>query len=317
MVIVILSYILGIEIMKSNSMLLKASVLLLTPALFAYGAEDGSTKSSSPIAIGAEIQGHMVNVGWHTKAANATSLHLDKMTAAITNAGSYSYQEANDKLPNYTFGGRVTAKSNFSDEFSVMLAFGFETGMQDGKGYRPIDLGTGASAGVDVTTATWDLYDTTNGISTWKNKMVMAPALFVGYGSVALGVEYDMREYEVSGHETTLTTYLNKTIKDNQVLFGFRGEESYDMDDMKLCISVEFMTNLGTKADSDTETYFKDLAKYGADTLLAVDDSLAWDAGLNASATVYAPPSTRAVVSSVHTNLTKASVGVGVLFAEF
>jgi hypothetical protein len=300
--------------MKSNSMLLKASVLLLTPALFAYGADGESTKSSSPIAIGAEIQGHMVNASWHTKSANATSGSLDKMTAALNNASGFTYQEANDKLPNYTFGGRVTAKSNFSDDFSVMLAFGFETGMQDGKGYRPIDLGV--TSGATVTLAAWDLYDTTNGISTWKNKMVMAPALFVGYGSVALGVEYDMREYEISGHETALTTYLNKTIKDNQVLFGFRGEQSYDMDDMKLCVSVEFMTNLGTKADSDTETYFKDLAKYAPSAVLA-DSSGVWVTGATPAVSTIQLAASRAVVSSVHTNLTKASVGVGVLFAEF
>lgn len=299
--------------MKSNSMLLKASVLLLTPALFAYGADGDSTKSSSPIAIGAEIQGHMVNASWHTK-ATSSARHLDVLTTAVSNSSGWAYQESNDKLPNYTFGGRVTAQSNFSDDFSVKLAFGFETGMQDGKGYRPSNAGVVTAADGDISIVEWDAMDTT--YSTWKNKMVMAPALFVGYGSVALGVEYDMREYEISGHDTGLTTYLNKTIKDNQVLFGFRGEESYDMDDMKLCISVEFMTNLGTKSDSDTETYFKDLAKYGVDTVLP-DAAIMTNGVMPATVSVASTSSTTAVVSSVHTNLTKASVGVGVLFAEF
>lgn len=297
-------------------MLLKTSVLLLAPALFAYGNDGDAAKSSSPIAIGAEVQGHLVNVSWHTKAAS-TADHLDKLTSALTNAGGFAYQEANDKLPNYTFGGRVTAKSNFSDDFSVMLAFGIETGMNDGKGYRPLNSGAGTAAVStdDITQANWNLLDTT-GVSTWKNNMVMAPALFVGYGSVALGVEYDMREYKVSGHETALTTYLDKTIKDNQVLFGFRGEQSYDMDDMKLCLSVEFMTNLGTKADTDTDQYFKDLFKYGTDTKLP-DAAIFSDGVMPATVSTYAAPSTRAVVSSVHTNVTKASVGIGVLFAEF
>lgn len=295
--------------MNSNSMLLKSSLLLLAPAIFAYGSSDDESRSASPIAMGAEIFANKLDIGWNTHSTTKTQM-LSQLTSAITNSSAFVYQDANDKQ-NYSFGGRLTGKTNISDDFCVMVGLGVEAGVSDASAYAPVDLGVTAGGG--VTLAVWDTQSTTH-VATWKTNMVIVPSMFVGYGNFALGVAYDMREYDITGHATTLKTFLDTTIKDNQILFGFRGEQGYDMDDMKLVLSYEAMSNFGAKAHSETEKYFADLMKYAPDNTVA-SPPFGTDGALDEG--TYALPANRQTVASTYTNITKLTIGLGIQFAEF
>lgn len=301
-------------------MLLKASLVLAAPLLMAYGSDDNAASSGASFSFGAEVQGHSVTASWHP-VTTAKTKNISKLTAALSNASGWSYQEGGAKLPNFTFGGRVLGKSNFSDDFSLLVSFGFESGMKDAKTYKNLNIGTataGASVTEDVTTANWDLQDTT-GTATIKNDMVMVPGIYLGYGNVFVGATYDMRSYTFGGADTGLTSYLNGDVKDSQPLFGFRAEQPYMLDDMTLVLSFEYMSNLGRSAKDEMKTHWLNVAKYGVDgTITEVSSNVVTNGDFDMGDTpdTYVQPTDRGAVASVNSLIQKASIGLGVFIFD-
>lgn len=290
--------------MKAKSILL--GLCLSTPLLFAKDF------GRFVVQFGGEVQGFLVSDAWHTR-TNVTSNHLDVMMAAVTNSGGYSYQEGGDRLSNYTLGGRITARTEFDTGVRLMLALGLESGMKNANGYRPIDP---ASDSVAVTVAEWDAQATT-AVSKWKNKTMFVPAVYVGIGSLSLGLGYDQREFVISGHDPALTTYLDGTIRDAQYIYGIRAEQIYEYFNQNLVISFEFMSNFGKEADENTRGYFENLAKYGMDAVFKTGGIVFTGSGVLASGDPsVSAVADRAKVYSVNTNLTKISVGIGMEFSE-
>lgn len=304
--------------MKGGSLLLKSSLALSFPFLYAYGLIEKPVKrSAAPIVIGAEFQAHSLNLGWHLKSTSSTGT-MSKATASILNNAAFMYQESNTDLPNYSYGGRVSMKANFHDDYTVMAVLGLESGMGDAKGYRPINVdGFG-----DLTTADWDAQDAS--FVTWKNKRVIAPAVFFGYQNIMFGIEYDMREYSITGHSPELALILNKkSIEDNQVLFGVRSGQNFTVNNVDVYLSFEFMTNLCTRANLEMENYFSDTLKYNIDRELVEGASfyeeggpvdLVADDGFAAHDFVAEGPLdpilSEQKVASAYTNLIKASLGL-------
>lgn len=320
--------------MNANSMMLKVGMLLLVSVVFAemeasdddfsisgfsHGIESSvkikeeGYKSAqgllNGVELGVEVRGQMINDYWHTK-TTGTSSHLDVLTSAVSNASAFAYQASSDKPENYTFGGRLTLRTKVWNDLTVMLGLGFENGMGDAKSYRPLNS-------VSVTLVEWDA-QLTSGVATWKNNNVIVPAIFMGYCSLKIGAEYDMREFVISGHDSASTTYLDKTVKDNQVLYGFRGEKVYSFSDRDVLMSIEFMSNFGKSSDTEMKAYFADLAKYGFDIQLINSTGLVTNSdGRLINVGLEPTTAVKATVSSVNTNIIKASLGVGMVFKEF
>lgn len=292
--------------MKNNvKMLVRVGFFLMTPMAFAiYGKR--------PMQFSAEMRSQVVNVSWHTVAVSR-SQHLDAYTTAITNASGYSFQEAGDRVPKVSLGGRFGVKTKYASDLTVMVALGMELGLRNGKGYRPIDP---AGDGVAVTVSEWDA-QAEDSYAKWTNGLVLAPAVFVGYGALAVGVELDAREYRIEGHEASNIDYLNKRVRDHQVLYGFRGEQTYNLGHGKFLLSFEVMSNLGKEADKETKEYFQNLAKYGTDYVMTDSSGVLDNSTGLTGVGAQALPATRALVSSVNTKFTKASLGMGVMFADF
>jgi|GEM_PF-6604212 hypothetical protein len=291
--------------METNSKLLKASLaLLVAPMLLAY-SDDSSVSDGMDFEVAVGVSAYATSDAYHSN-ATATALHLGKYTAAIVNSSAFAMQEDSSKPLNYTFGGSLEARSKFSEDFGFILQFNFATGFNDAKSMKAVDVGV--ATGTTVADADWNLQDTT--YATIKSKMVMAPAAYLGYGNLYFGAVYDMREFEVSGQVATLTSYLNKNLKSNQVLFSARGEQSYELDDLKLIFAVTASSNLGKTADSEMETYFADLVKYGFDTKFGATPGI--DGGLIDAATTYPLPAVRPVVGSTHNNRTQISLSAAV-----
>jgi len=241
--------------------LLKASLILATPLLFAaYGDRDDSTGTGASISVGAEGYVNVLSIGWGAQEATAAS--------SAINTSNFVYGEAQDKHPNYSFGGAVIARTDLTEDFSALFRFGFEAGPADG-------------IGVSSNAANNDFGVTP---STWKSKMVMAPGAFIGFKGLYLGAVYDMREYEITNSGIDAE---NKTLKENQILFGMRGETLYSMEDMNITVAFEGLSNFGQKADSDVEQWYTNV--------------------LNGISTI----------STVHTNFTKLSLSLGMMFADF
>lgn len=244
--------------------LLKASLILATPLFIAaYGDRDSSAASGATVSVGAEGAVSVVNIGWGVATTN------DDSVASMQNYTNFVLHESHDKGVNYTFGGAVIAKTDLTEDFGVMLRFGFESGLKDANG-PAVDL-----AGIDG-----------DATSTWKSKMTMSPAAFIGFNGLYLGAVYDMREYDVT---TSGVAALNTTVKENQFLFGMRGETVYSMEDMNITVAFEGVSSFYQKADKDVEDWF---------------DGLNNDQLGNASNNYYA-------------NHTKLSFSLGMMFADF
>ncbi|MCP8352466.1 hypothetical protein [Candidatus Synchoanobacter obligatus] len=281
--------------------LLKASLLLATPLLFAYGDNDNrSMDDGMTLSLGFEGSAGILEQSWGT-ASTATPTAGDALGGTLSHAfnkTTFRYGESNEKLPNYNFGGSAIVRTQLAEDFKLMLRFGISTGADDAKMFGTAAIGAAVSDGANPTVASE---------STWKSKMALAPAAFLGYDCLYVGAEYFMQEFEISGHGVAFEKSAG--FKENQILFGLRGEMNYDMEDISLIVSVEAMSNFSAKSDSEADSYYKNLITNQQESTGHID-SVKYDVAATANAADIAH-------SSTHTNITRVSVNIGMMFVDF
>jgi len=289
--------------------LLKASLLLATPLLFAYGDNDNrSMDDGMTLSLGFEGSAGILEQSWGVITTDTGTIEATSpVLSHFINNTSFRYAEANDKTPNYNFGGAAIVRTQLAEDFKLMLRFGLSTGADDAK-----MAGTGGAAAAKVAVPV------APAATTWKSKMAMSPAAFLGYDCLYVGAEYFMQEFEVTNGDALATFEKNAGFKENQILFGLRGEMNYDMEDISLIVSVEAMSNFGAKSDSEAESYYKGLVQNQAQITTANDTGSVTPSdeghtfvarGSNASAAIS--------YTSSHTNITRVSVNIGMMFVDF
>lgn len=262
-----------------------------------------------PILVFAEVRAHHFNIGWATASTSAAS-HLSKYTTSLTNSMDFKYREDMENK-NYLFEGRLIARTVLLDEYIAMACLGSEVMFGDAKGYRPIDIG--ASVGIDVSASTWNTQDALT--TQWESGYVWLPTVFVGYDNMMVGLQYDMREYNIKGNTAGLG--LNRSVKDYQWLYGVRFEKEYkDFMGFNIAGSFEFMTNMAASGSNEILTYFKDLMSHSVDGVLTLDNGNAVADG-ELGATNYITTDSRQTVVSVNTNIMKASLGFSMQIKEY
>ena len=218
--------------------LLRACVLFSVPVL--YAAEHANMDFRT-IKIGAQAQVHMLDIGWGIDAKSSRT--QDDNIVALLNSSSHNITKEGDRSLDYGLGAALTVRADIAEEFRIMLRLGVESNLEDAVGLK-VDKDNNLSV---VTPA---------GI--WSSKSVFSPAGFVGYKGLYVGFVYDMREYDTPLHGEGVTVF-SKTLTDNQLLLGFRGETEYFFNNMGFTVGIEVMNNVGAKAGDNARDYYAEM----------------------------------------------------------
>lgn len=261
--------------------------LLFIP-LYAVCAASENAASDRMVKVGAQAQFHLLDIGYGSKVSTiGLSNDNSHSLATIWNTSSHRLTEKGDRADSIGFGAGVTARADIAEGINVLARLSVETSLNDAYSYKlvgdPISLQP-------------------DGI--WSTKSVISPAIFVGYKGMYVGVCYDMREFDTPINDDGSIAELNKllpnveaprqSVTDNQVLFGFRGESEYMLENMSLIIGIEGMNNVGARSDSSVQEYFSSIVE--------------------ASALYPGNADRKLIQQGVHSDITKFSVSIGFLF---
>lgn len=263
--------------------------LLFIP-LYAVCAASENAASDRMVKVGAQAQFHLLDIGYASKVSTTgNSDEGSESLAAMWNTSSHRLTDKGDRADSIGFGAGITARADIAEGVNVLARLSVEASLNDAYSYKlvgdPILL---ESDGI------------------WSTKSVISPGIFVGYKGMYVGVCYDMREFDtpindddsIAELETLLTNLEppKQSVTDNQVLFGFRGESEYMLENMSLIIGVEGMSNIGARSDSSVQEYFSSIVE--------------------ASALYPGNATNKLIQQGIHSDITKFSVSIGFLFSS-
>jgi len=251
--------------------------------------------------VGAQAQLHLLDIGWGVNAAVRGS---NPSAEVISLAGLLNVSEGDltdgSRSFTYGFGAGLTVRADIAEDFNILARIGVEGVVHDAVALKLSDGTPNKRLSAD---------------GFFSAKSVISPAGFIGYKGLYLGFVYDMREYDTPLHNNMhVDAYLNsddktsggafaKTIKDNQFLFGFRGETEYDIGGAALIIGLEGLSNIGSKSDSSTKDYFNSITE-----AIGLVDGEGLDANNNVESTL--------VQRALYSDVTKLSLTLGFLFED-
>lgn len=231
--------------------LLKASLILASPLLFAYGHnKDDSNDEGSGISISAEIFGGTIDQSFSmltSTAITASSANAEgaqeQLSQAVIQGYRLAVQEKGDDHPHTYFGGRVVASMDFNEDVKGAVYFSAESAPDDGHFFYQSGI---KGAGSDTTTPA---------LGNIKQSTTMVPGVFVMYGGLGLVAEYDMREYEIDKMVASAAPTVEKK-KDEQMMFGFRAESDFNVSDMDMHLVAQYTQTFDSKTETDVKDVF-------------------------------------------------------------